>query len=403
MLQSLISHEPVNTGRQREIDLVKAFCILMMIICHCIEELFEYSGANILAVIIREYENQTMGAQAFMICMGIGIVYARKSEPKTHLKRGLSLIIVGQVLNLMRYGLPNAMAYLISGNVYYRKIMFLVFSSDIMQFAGLTFILLGLFGALRFSELTIFIASIVMNIVGMALAGRVHTGSYIIDQLLGFFIATESESYFPLFHWFIYPAFGMVFGVLLKRVKDKKKFYLTLLIPTGILTVLYFYVAACVEQPFFLVIRDLEAFNRMNIADALMQLVCNTFLIATAFFVTELLPDRIMKGVGFISGNINRFYCVQWVLIASVDVIFSALTVTVAKGYQCYLIGVLVILLTWAAVRVYSDSLVKKVQTFIEKRKTLCYGLVIAASVAVCAWGYGAGLPLPNFMNNYLD
>ncbi len=403
MLQSLISREPVNTGRQREIDLVKAFCILMMILCHCIEDLFEYSGANILAVIIREYENQTMGAQAFMICMGIGIVYARKSEPKTHLKRGLSLLIVGQVLNLARFAVPNGIAYLINGDAYYRKMVFLVFSSDIMQFAGLTFLMLGLFGILRFSEMKAFIASIAMNIVGMVLAGRVHSGNYVVDQLLGLFIATESESYFPLLHWFIYPAFGMVFGVLLKRVKDKKKFYLTLLIPTGILTVLYFYVAACVEQPFFLVIRDLEAFNRMNIADALMQLVCNTFLISTAFFVTGFLPDRIMKGVGFISGNINRFYCVQWVLIASIEVIFSLLSVTVAKGYQCYFIGLFVILLTWAAVRIYSDSLAKKVQAFIEKRKALCYGLVIAASVVMCAWAYGAGLPMPNFINNYLD
>ena len=43
------------------------------------------------------------------------------------------------------------------------------------------------------------------------------------------------------------------------------------------------------------------------------------------------------------------------------------------------------------------------VKVFIEKRRALCYGLVIAASVVVCAWACGAGPPLPNFMNNYLN
>ena len=404
MLQKIFSKEPVNTGRQKEIDLIKAFSILMMIVCHCIEDLYDYSG-DPFATFVRVYENQTMGAQAFMIGMGIGIVYAKKAEPKAHLKRGVSLIIIGQVLNLCRYAVPNGIGYLITGDESWRKLVFLVFSSDIMQFAGLTFLLIALFEYLHFSELKIFLVALAMSAVGTLTAAQVETGSYVLDQFLGFFIFTKSESYFPLLYWFIFPAFGMLFGSILKHVRDKKKFYLSLLVPTGILTVLYFYLASSVDQPYFLVLRDLNAFNDMHFTDVLAQLICNTCLICVSFFVTKILSERIMKGVSFISGNINRFYCVQWVLIELVDAVntLNGFRFGASTRPLLYLTALSVILVTWAVVYVYSRCLARRWEAFFGKRRPLWYGAVIAASVIVCAWAYGAGMPMPNLLNNYLE
>ena len=68
-IREFLSNEPVNTGRQKEIDLIKAFSIIMMIITHCIEELFDYGG-HVLSQIIVDILNRTIGAAAFMICMG---------------------------------------------------------------------------------------------------------------------------------------------------------------------------------------------------------------------------------------------------------------------------------------------------------------------------------------------
>ena len=402
MFKELLAKEPVNTSRQREIDLIKAFTILTMVVCHCIEELYKSYQGDLIADIIIGYENQLVGAQAFMIGMGIGIVYSRNSNPKTLARRGASLLIVGQVLNLTRFVLPNLLGYALTGDVFYRKAVFLVFSSDIMQFAGLTFLLLALLRHLKLSEMKIFLISIVMNIVGTMLVFKVNTGSYILDQFFAFFVATSAESYFPLFHWFIFPAFGMAFGTILKRVKDKKKFYTTLLIPTGIYTVFYIYVASCIDQPFFLVLHELEAFNRMNITDALSQLVCNTFLIGICFFITGILSDGINKGISFISGNINRFYCVQWVLVGWVEFVLRLIGYEVTQGFVCYSIAIVLILLTWTIVSIYANRLAKQCAEFIGKRRPLLYGLVVAASVVTCAWAYGAGLPMPNMSNDYL-
>ena len=121
---SLLSSEPVNLGRQREIDFIKAFSILMMIVCHCIEELFmEYGAGDVFAVIVREYENQLIGAQAFMICMGVGIVYSKSKTAKSRIDRGVNLLIIGQVLNLARYAILIGIAYLITGDVLYKKLV----------------------------------------------------------------------------------------------------------------------------------------------------------------------------------------------------------------------------------------------------------------------------------------
>ena len=319
--------------------------------------------------------------------------------------RGVSLLIVGQVLNLCRYVIPNGINYLITGEEIWRKLMFLVFSSDIMQFAGLTFMLIALFRRLHFSELKIFLVAVAMSVIGTLTTSDLETGSYVLDQFLGFFIYTRSESYFPLLYWFIFPAFGMLFGNLLKHVRNKQKFYLSLLVPTGIITVLYFWLATSVGQPYFRVLRDLTAFNCMSTTDVMAQLACNTCLICVSFFVTKILSARIMKSVSFISGNINRFYCVQWVLIAMIDGVLSlnGFRFGLSNCWLLYLTALAVILVTWAVVHVYSGRLAERCAAFFGKRRSFWYGAVIAVSVIVCAWAYGAGTPMPNFQNNYLE
>lgn len=402
-IKELLSKETVNPGRQKEIDLIKAFSIIMMIITHCIEELFVYEG-HLPSVIIVDVLNRTIGASAFMICMGIGIVYAKSKAPKTYLQRGLSLLIVGQVLNLFRYALPYGIDYLVTGEETSRKLAFLVFSSDIMQFAGLTFLVLALLTYLHLSELMIFIVSVVLNVSGMLLSLRVDTGIYALDQLTGLFVFTTSESYFPFFNWFIYPAFGILFGSILKRVNDKKRFYLFLLIPTGILTAIYYVVALFFDQPFLVSLKDAKNFSCVGIFDAVMQLFIVTFLISLAFFVTAVMPEKAEKAVRFVSGNINRFYCVQWTVIVSIAVIISFVSErsSAISAGACYGLALFVIAVTWILVLVYAKYLAEGVSRFISKRKYLWYVLAVMICIVVCRWAY-TGQPMPNLFNDYLE
>ena len=401
-IKELFSKEAVNAKRQKEIDLIKAFSIIMMIITHCIEELFVYEG-HLPSEIIVDVLNRTIGASAFMICMGIGIAYAKSKDPKAYLQRGISLLIIGQVLNLFRYALPYGIGYLVTGEEASRKLVFLVFSSDIMQFAGLTFLVLALLAYLRLSELMIFAVSVVLNVSGMLLSLKVDTGIYALDQLTGLFVFTTSESYFPFFNWFIYPAFGILFGSILKRVTDKKKFYLYLLMPTGILTAVYYVVSLCVDQPFFVSLKDAKNFSSVGFFDAVMQLFVVTFLISLAFFVTGVMPEKAEKAVRFVSGNINRFYCVQWTVIVCIAVILSSIFEgsPAKSAWACYGLALFVIAVTWLLVYVYVRYLAEGFNRFISKRKYLWYVLAVMICIVICKWAY-TGQPMPNLFNDYL-
>ena len=53
-----------------------------------------------------------------------------------------------------------------------------------------------------------------------------------LNVALGWFVGTENEtgvefSCFPLINWFIVPVSGYLFGSILMRIKDKKRFYLS--------------------------------------------------------------------------------------------------------------------------------------------------------------------------------
>ena len=66
--------------------------------------------------------------------------------------------------------------------------------------------------------------SIAMSLMGTFLEG-VSTGCYPVDQILGFFWGTYSESYFPLFYWFIFVAAGHWFGEKYQFLRDKMQFH----------------------------------------------------------------------------------------------------------------------------------------------------------------------------------
>ena len=90
----LFSNEPVNRGRQIELDLAKCLAIFFMIFLHC------YFGtsyfANDISLGMQRAVSQLFGgpfaAPVFMFTMGVGMVYSRNQAPAYLIKRGIKLI-----------------------------------------------------------------------------------------------------------------------------------------------------------------------------------------------------------------------------------------------------------------------------------------------------------------------
>ena len=403
MLESLFSKEKVNKGRQPELDLLKGYSIIMMVITHCIDELFNPGYLEHLpSYIIEDVLSQSIGATSFMICMGIGIIYSRHASVEEYARRGVSLLLTGQVLNIVRNGIVPIIIYHISGDTKLRAWVMLVFSSDILQFAGLFFLCMALFKKLKLKNWQIFLVSVIVNIVFMPLRMKLNTGIYGIDQFIGLFVFNNSESYFPLFHWMIYPAFGMVFGDVLTYVKDKKKFYGVLLIPTLIIWVAYYGIGIFVDQPFFTVFKDWVTFCGVGIFDALASCISDVSQLSILFFLSLLIPETLMRPIGYMSKGINRFYCVHAVIVPTLMYIYESVIHLEVNAAICYGSALFVIVVTTVIVIIYDKYMAKTTAAIISKRRYFWYTLVIVISIVLCIWSSLGGVEqYPNIHNDY--
>ena len=163
---TLFSKYRVNTGRQTEVDILKAFCIGWMILLHTQECLAETEN---LVFTISDYVCTFSGAAAFMICMGLGTRYSRRLSPKEWLSRGWELLTVGQLLNLCRNALPNLIAWWISGRQFFIANALLVVQADILSFAGLAYMLLAALKSLRVPDRGVLGLGIGLNLAAAAL------------------------------------------------------------------------------------------------------------------------------------------------------------------------------------------------------------------------------------------
>ena len=402
MDNAIFSKEKVNTGRQKEIDLLKAYSIIMMIITHCIDDLYNYES-DVIAALIDDKLAQLIGAQAFMICMGLGMIYSKKAAAKDFLSRGFAILITGQLLNIFRYAVPGIAFYYLLGAQSSKASTFLTFSSDILQFAGLFFICMALFTYLKLSNLWVFIISVAANIVGTLTYGAVSTGSYALDQFLGMFIFTETESYFPLIHWMVFPAFGLLLGEILTHVRDKKKFYSIVLIPSSLVFILYFIVSENAEQSLFTLFTEWQSFCYIRIVDVIPSVISCMAVLSVCYFVSEHLSERAGKCVSFVSKNINRYYCVHYIFVMPVSMYLMAVRGDyLNSGALVWTFAAVVIALTSVTVYIYDRYYAKKAALFFGRNKVLWTALVIVMSIATCVWAYHGTQEFPNLVNDYV-
>lgn len=400
MEHKIFSSERVNTGRQREVDLLKAFSIFMMIVTHVIDDLYKGYDAHAPFMVINDILAQSVGAMGFMICMGIGVIYSVNASWDKYVRRGISLLITGQFLNIIRYAVPGILRFIITGEESGRDWCMLSFSSDILEFAGLFFICMGLFSYFRLKSGHIFIISVITNIAGVLLAQKFNTGYYGVDQLIGMFVFTETESYFPLLNWLIYPAFGMILGDILQHVADKKRFYGYCIIPATIVWAVYYYLGIFTQQSVLKFYNEWQSMAYVNLADALFQLISNFSMMCMFYFLSVPLRGRAQKGIEYVSKNINRYYCIHSVIIFVLAEIINLIDGFTLNTLICYVLIAVVTTVTTILVVLY-DRYGEPVRKFVSKHRALCYTSVIIASIFLCFFASMGENRYPNMHNGY--
>ena len=409
MKSRFFSEEKVNTGRQPELDFLKALCVVGMIITHVLLDL----GDKVMPTVIDDYLTEFFGAATFMICMGIGMGYMRNQTPAGYMKRGFGLLTIGQFLNILRNCIPNLIAYWITGGQFFIANSLLILQSDILSFAGLAFFLMALFKKLKLKESVILALGVVLNLAALILWNvmplsaetlvPVVPENYLVSQLLGYFIITKAEAYFPLFCYFIFVAFGYFLGAWYPRVKDKDGLANRIMLICFPLTLAYYVLRFLVDMPFLPELGSDLQYNMKPTPDAIINCVFTLGILAFLYKIVKAMKGKVPKAVSHFSQYINNYYCVHYMFVLPVQTILIAVTGELLPGKVIpILYSLFAILMSYVIITVNEKYLHIHFATLKGKKMAVFVAFVWIATIAITAYAYPRIEEFANIWNEYL-
>ena len=320
----MLKEEKVNMSRQREFDFVKMFAILFMVIIHVYEEVTPLDYTVMCSTpfsVILEFLAGPLAAPVFMFSLGLGLAYSRHRDPNEFIKRGVRMFIGAYVFNLARYVLP----YLIScgfKDLDPEELIYSSFLVDILQFAGLAFILTGLLKKWNVPVLGVMGIAIIMQGAGLIISKLINfEESTLASYLFAPLVNTGEPSYFPLFQWYVYPALGLTFAKYLRHIEDTDRLYK-----------FTFGIGACLMFAFCATLYyiDYDVRNLFALADdvyydqsllhTLFNLCCILMELSLVHFAMKTKLFKKLQGLAaFMSGSLNQIYIVQWMIIGWIE------------------------------------------------------------------------------------
>ena len=355
-MKLFFSEELTNDGRQKEFDYVKLIAIVFMILIHMWEECTYIN----LSVLPKGFFNNflqfcagPLAAPMFMTAMGVGIPYSKHNTSSVFFKRGVNIFVLAYVLNILRGALPYVIFAGMNHEFDIDYFLFMLLNGDILQFAGLSFMLIALFIKLDLSVLAMNCIALLMQLLGFILATffPVETN---MTYVLGLFYKTE-KMYFPFLQWFIYPCFGIFLATYLRHAINKDKLYKVILIAgASILTVysITLHINGYRDAFVYSLARDVY-YNQDFIKTLFTGLTIMVELSIVHFLFGRRDYSKIDSLAAFAGKHLNNIYIVQWLLIGWLSNILFYCFDMKLKPAMSLSVGLLIIVLSFAIVRGY--------------------------------------------------
>ncbi len=325
MVNETICYDITSTkGRQIELDIVKGLSIFFMFIVHCYEQFYvtEIMDKGMLVHFIRFFGGP-LAAPVFMTCMGISMNYTRNNTPDSFIRRGIKLFFAGYLLQIGRDMIPfilkwwihNESSYLSDG-IYY------TFGNDIMVFAGLAFIFMGLFKKSRLHDKWLIVFYLIAALLNVLLKPIQFPDNELFAVFTGLLWGSWENSWFPFFTWIFYPIMGYFFGRKLLSVTNKDEFYKKNLffalpcIPVLIVIMYHFHIDFGALNWLFH-----TSYYQHNWYGNIFIFCCFLVWISAWHFLYKYLPAIVRKTLIRWSSHINTMYCVQWIFLGFLSII----------------------------------------------------------------------------------
>lgn len=310
----MFTEEKSNTGRQLELDVARGLAVLFMILIHMQLYFAKTEVIESLYGRIIDFAGTLPAAPMFMFLLGVGINYTRKEEPKLFFKRGFLLLAGGYILNFFRGFIPYIINYFIykEVNYFYGAIVELM-KIDILQFAGLSMLFFGLFRYLKQDYLTITILAIALALSNLFLS-NITVDNFWAASFVGLIWGASEYSYFPFLTWIFYPLAGYLFGYLLIRCRDKRRFYRT----TAIASALFFLGGILTFNWTIGLQSGLKtdiAYYHHVFTDNITFTAFVILEISLISFITPYIPKVLITIIERWSRNVTAIYFIHWILI----------------------------------------------------------------------------------------
>ena len=398
----IFSKEKVNIGRQPEVDYLKAFLIFLMVNDHVY---YHYSLGSFNFFKIMAFIIFVSGAGGFMLSMGIGMKYSRHHEPKNYFSRGIILLTQGQYLNLIRDSIPNLISWWITGNKIFISRALLVLSGDILTFAGIAFCFLALLKKMKLSDNFILIISIILNVFALLLYNIMKSPkNFLLSTFVGYFVLTDAESYFPLFSYFIFVAFGYLLGGICQKINNKDKFYNIILIVCFPILLIYYCFRFNYNYPMFPKNFSDEHYSIYPCPDALFSCMWNLTVLAFFYQIDKLLKGKTPYFVTHISKNLNEYYIISSIFTIDLKIFLIAI-----KGEEFpskmnypFLFSIMIIIFCRILIDLNNKYIHFAITTLNNPLRNFAFALIWILTFIIVLYAYPKVESYATIWNNYL-
>lgn len=338
---NILEKKIVNNGRQIELDIAKGLAILFMIAVHIQSELGDpYISTTIIGGII-DFFGTIPAAPVFMFLLGTGIVFSKKNEPKTLIKRGFKIIGLGYLLNIVRT-IIVFLPPLLFGDIssYTSELIVSLVNIDILQFAGLAFMFFGLVKKMNLKLNHMVILVIIISLLNYSLL-KLQTENYILAAITGLFWGSNELAAFPFTTWIFYPVAGFCFGEILMRQENKDVFYKKIFFVFATLLCLLIVITYKFSISSGLM-TEVSYYHHTLFSNILFTSFVLVW-ISLLFYIKKFIPVLVQDVLKRWSLNVNSIYIIHWIIICmigstmgfySLNFVYSIITLIFTMGFS---------------------------------------------------------------------
>ena len=357
-ISSCIAREPVNTGRQRELDIAKGFIVILMSLSHAIEILGWFFDPGSSGGFFWEgFDMLIKGtAPVFIFCMGISLCYSKRQSASDILRRALEMAGLVILLELFRTLVPCSLEWLIFRDLDSIEYAYQFLCVDILQFATMSLLAIAFFKKLKLHPTAMLAIAVVCSVIGQILTG-VSTESMIGDFAVGYIWHSHDTAYFPFLNWFIVLLMGYSLGYMWLRLKDKENFFKLVTPISLVIGIAYYALMVFLGKWYYF---SGGNYCGIGILDVIFMIAIFFATAGISYYVGNRMPrlSRIFESMGI---RLTSIYCIHWTIYAF---LYLALVCLMGENYlpiwTVLPVGILVVMMADFMSRFYKNHLRKK-------------------------------------------